>query len=72
MHFVRNFGDEIASKVKLQPFRTLDDVKKLAIKVKKLVKVGKKPYNRLYNSGSSLNPKVGFKCILGAVVKWLK
>lgn len=35
VHFVHGLNDEIAFKVELQLFWTLDDVKKLAIKVEK-------------------------------------
>ncbi|KAL1190113.1 hypothetical protein V5N11_015534 [Cardamine amara subsp. amara] len=57
VRFVHGLNEEIASKVELQHFWTLDDAKKLAIKVEKQVKAGKKHYTRPYNSGSSLNPK---------------
>ncbi|VVB10139.1 unnamed protein product [Arabis nemorensis] len=46
VRFVHGLNEEIASKVELQPFWTLDDVKKLAIKVEKQNKAGKKPYTR--------------------------
>ncbi|VVB08790.1 unnamed protein product [Arabis nemorensis] len=61
VRFVHGLNEDIASKVELQPFWTLDDVKKLAIKVEKQNKAGKKPYTRSYNSGSFFIPKVAVK-----------
>ncbi|ESQ44552.1 hypothetical protein EUTSA_v10003484mg, partial [Eutrema salsugineum] len=59
--FVHGLNEEIASKVELQSFWTLADVKKLAIKIEKQVKTGKKPFTRSYNTVTSFNPKIASK-----------
>ncbi|VVA98735.1 unnamed protein product [Arabis nemorensis] len=53
VRFVHGLNEDIASKVELQPCWTLNDVKKLVIKVEKQNKAEKKPYTRSYNSGAS-------------------